>query len=357
MLGSTVEIDSKYIHEPDLVTMAGGVKRALEEAARKEETAAEASGKEAALCLKSVEGIDIDKPCDETELKATQETAIRRQAAMRAQADDAERARQNHQSAVEALRRAESGYTGKTSADAKLDLDIANAEQVEAAKSVRELEEQLRSAHERNAMAQAKVERCELQHDNAVGHEATLASWRKQVEAAQPTGPTEDELTAAGKAVTEATQALQQGAIVRNAKAKAAQAEEWTEKRKNFLLKAEQWRKSAAAVDSVLSDQIASLECPIKVGEDAKGLRLVIKHRRSEHTLFSELSEGERWGVVIPIAIHAVGKNGVFVLPQEAWEGLQPNVRLKMRQQLEGSTVTMVTAQADDGELCAEVVA
>lgn len=69
--------------------------------------------------------------------------------------------------------------------------------------------------------------------------------------------------------------------------------------------------------------------------------------------MFSELSAGEKYAVVIPIAIKAVGEGGMFVIPQEAWEGLQPRVRRQIKQLLKGSHVVAITAQSADGPLTA----
>ena len=83
--------------------------------------------------------------------------------------------------------------------------------------------------------------------------------------------------------------------------------------------------------------------------------RFVVDHPKRGECYFADLSAGEKWSQVLPIAIKAVGTGGVFVVPQEAYEGLSPRNRNLLLSHLRGSGVTAVTAEAADGQLRAVV--
>jgi len=63
---------------------------------------------------------------------------------------------------------------------------------------------------------------------------------------------------------------------------------------------------------------------------------------------------GERWRIALEIAIAAVGEGGLLVIPQEAWEGLDPLNREAIAQQAKAALVVILTAECSDGELTAE---
>jgi hypothetical protein len=70
-------------------------------------------------------------------------------------------------------------------------------------------------------------------------------------------------------------------------------------------------------------------------------------------TYYAELSEGERWKMALDIAVQAVGQGGLIVVPQAAWEGLDPVNRSLIATHAKSSGVVVVTAEADDGDLAA----
>jgi hypothetical protein len=98
-------------------------------------------------------------------------------------------------------------------------------------------------------------------------------------------------------------------------------------------------------VDGVLTGLVSDLCAAIRI-EDG---RLVVTTTRGR-TLFGELSHGERWRLALEFAIGAVGRGGVLVCPQEAWEGLDPGNREMVAELLTGSGVVMFTAACSDRE-------
>lgn len=353
LLGDTYELDTKILKETDLINMASGVKRSLEAKAREEEKASEAASLQATTCLKSVEGIDLAAESDEATLQADYRAAVKAQADIEQQAKASLAAQQANQTAREALERAKADYTGPSVADAKEEVALAELRAEGCREDVAVLKAKLAEAERAAEQAEQRLSRAALVRDAAIQHENTIASWSEQLALSVPPMPTDEAVLDAESAVKLASQALQQGQVIRNAKAKEAEAKGWREKQKAHGKQADHWRDNAKAVDDVLSDVVAGLGCPIKVGTDDKGLRLTIEHPRRGKTYFSELSAGEKYAVVIPIAIKAVGQGGMFVIPQEAWEGLQPRVRRQVKQLLKGSHVIAITAQSADGELTA----
>jgi L-lactate utilization protein LutC len=65
---------------------------------------------------------------------------------------------------------------------------------------------------------------------------------------------------------------------------------------------------------------------------------------------------GERWRIALEIVIAAVGEGGLLVIPQEAWEGLDPQNREAIAQQAKSARVVILTAECADSELSAEMV-
>lgn len=357
LLGPTIEMETKIIKETDLVTMAAGVKRTLEAKARNEEIAAEASGTEAALCLKSVEGIDLDAESDEATLEADYRAAVKAQADIEQQVKACKAATSASLTAQIAIERAKANYTGPLLADALVERDAADALKAEQVIKVRQLEADLIAARSELRLLQEKESVKQAAVDLATQHESTITAWQQQLELSIPDMPSTEDIAEAESNVKAAGVAMQRGESIRNAKAKQTESIEWTKKKRTREKQAEHWREAAKSVDAVLSDVVANLGCPITVGEDDKGMRLMINHQRRGLTFFSELSEGEKWKVVIPLAAKLVGPGGLFVIPQEAWEGLQPRVQAQIIADLQGTNVTAITAQSADGAIHAEVAA
>lgn len=110
---------------------------------------------------------------------------------------------------------------------------------------------------------------------------------------------------------------------------------------------AKELREKAKQTDEVLSEIVAEIPaCPLRVIDG----RLVTNTKRGA-TFYSNLSPGERWRIALDIAIQAVGTGGLLVIPQEAWEGLDPDNRAAIDARAKESKVVVLTAEcsADDG--------
>ncbi len=186
-------------------------------------------------------------------------------------------------------------------------------------------------AHAEDAQAQAKLH----------------AELERQIQEAHVEPPSADALTAATEEL-ESAQASQ---------AKAAQHQVMSQQRQRadalsisaqeYADEAKELREKAKQTDEVLSEIVSEIPaCPLRVIDG----RLVTNTKRGA-TFYSDLSAGERWRIALDIAIQAVGTGGLLVIPQEAWEGLDPANRTAIDEQAKAAQVVVLTAEcsADDG--------
>ena len=184
----------------------------------------------------------------------------------------------------------------------------------------------------------------------AESHEAAVNSLSDIIFTPIDDSPSQADLENAAISHKIALEAVEHGTLVRQAKINMENASAL----KHAALQAEKeairLRDAAKATDDVLSKAVQSLGCSLRVSHG----RLVTDTERGEE-LFADLSEGEKYSLVIPIAIEAVGKGGLITLPQEAWQGLDPANKRLVASKVEGSGVILLTAQAtEDSELKAE---
>lgn len=357
LLGDKPELDEAIIKERDLVKQAALIKSWIEKKARAEEGASETAALDATIALRGHQDVKIDAESDEQKLLTEYRAAVQADSQIDAKLKAAEDAEEAHTTAKNSLERAKASYRGPSIEEAATQFQAAVDALQTQRDIVADLEARLNDARNKVTFAESILRERTTTRDAAKQHFDTIAQWEQQLAQEIPQAPSADDIDAAKARLDQATKAMQDGSLVRAAKAARIKADDFNTKAKQHRKLAEQWRDAAKGVDEVLSEMVSELGCPIKVGEDDKGLRLVVDHTKRGETYFSELSVGEKWLIVIPIAIKAVGENGVFVLPQDAWEGLQPSNKRLIVGCLKGSHVTAITAQCDDGPVVAEVAA
>lgn len=216
-----------------------------------------------------------------------------------------------------------------------------------------ELKQQYEEALEkyRKSAEAARIARVEA---GAQAEQAKLrAELERQIQEAHVEPPSADALADAA-AELEAAKATQ---------AKAAQQQVMAQQRERadalsisaqeYADEAKELREKARKTDEVLSEIVAEIPaCPLRVIDG----RLVTDTKRGA-TFYSDLSAGERWRIALDIAIQAVGTGGLLVIPQEAWEGLDPANRAAIDAQAKAEKVVVLTAEcSDDSSLKAESV-
>lgn len=85
-----------------------------------------------------------------------------------------------------------------------------------------------------------------------------------------------------------------------------------------------------------------------------EGGRLRIATDRGPDELFGELSHGERWKAAIDVCVSSVGTKSLIVIPQEAWEGIDPANRTDLAEHARANRVTILTAECGNGPIEAE---
>ena len=111
-------------------------------------------------------------------------------------------------------------------------------------------------------------------------------------------------------------------------------------------------RRQARQTEEVLSEIVSAINgCPLQVIDG----RLFTATKRGT-TAYADLSMGEKWRIALDIAIAAVGEHGLLVVPQEAWEGLDPQNRGAIAEQVKSAGVVIITAECADSALEAETL-
>ena len=346
-------VSASTLETDDVVLLAERIKRDCEAAARREESLAEHAAGEAKGKREAAEGVDLKVDTDPTELQQRLERAIQEHSALIARRDEAVKHAQQRRQAQQELEQLEASYDGPSVAEARA--AVAEAESVVSAKTerVRELERQLAAARAELEGARENQAAAVRQLKAAEHHDRVVAQYRQVLESDELLPPDEAEIAAAERAVTQARQAVEAGALARRAAQELADAEALEAQAQQHSKRAARLREAGKATDEVLSELVALTGSPLRV----EAGRLVLTTSRGD-TYFSDLSHGERWKLALDIAIEAVGENGLLVVNQEAWEGLDPINRAEIAEHVKGRGVVVLTAEAtDDEQITAEVVA
>lgn len=345
-------VGTKALDTDDVVTMAARIKRDLEEKAREYAEAAEKALIKSVADRDAATAIDLTAPCDEQKLAADLELAIAEEAQLKTRARAALEAQYRVEEAAKAIKAAEATYTGPGIGVAEAQMNNAGAEVVNAQGKVDALERELAKAREALNAAKQQHEKSELAYEAAVRHETTIAKWRETLASHVPEGVSDEQLAAAREDVEAAREAVQLGALVRDAQRRVAEADKHAHRAAELRTEETRLREAARATDDVLSSLVAELQVPLRVSHG----RLVTPTDRSETELFSDLSRGEQWRLAIKVAVNAVGRGGLLVVDQEGWEGIDPEHKQIIVEELTGSGVLLITAHCDTGELRASTL-
>jgi hypothetical protein len=335
----------------DIVSLAARAKRVLEEEARRAEGQADTEDGHAAACKESASTVDTTVESDVDTLQSAHSLAIQAETRLRSQADEATRNAETVRKAREKIALAQSQYTGLSAVDANNAKERAAEAEREAMAVVESARLALKAAekhHEekRNSLAAAIVASKAADH-----HFELIEQWSEQVETQINAAPSEAELVAAAEAVKETREAIEAGAVVRRAKDSLAKARQHLDEATKHRQRGQGYRDSAKGIDELLSSLVSKTGSGLRV----KDGRLVIDTPKRGETFFRELSMGERYRIATDITADAVGSNGAFTIPQEAWEGLDPMNRQAVDARAKERGVLIFTAEADGGELRAEV--
>lgn len=173
----------------------------------------------------------------------------------------------------------------------------------------------------------------------------------RQIQEAHIEPPSADALAAAAAELEAAKAAQAKAAQQQVMMQQRERADALTISAQEYAEEAKELREKAKQTDEVLSEIVSTLAgCPLTVIEG----RLSTQTKRGP-TFYADLSAGERWRIALEIAIAAVGEGGLLVIPQEAWEGLDPLNREAIAKQAKAARVVILTAECSDSELSAEI--
>lgn len=344
-------VDSDSVETDDLVEMASKVKRALDKAALAEEKLAEDARANERAQQTLCEGVDITAPHDESELQESLSAAISELSRLQQQKQDADEVKER---AAQAKKELDAVEKGQSVEDCQKLVSEATETRDNWAETVKDLETKLQNARNELDRANDAVGSAEGQLEAAERQESLLSKWREDIAAAESVvSPIGSDIEMAEAAVDAAKLAVSDGANVRKAISAAEEAKAFAETANSHEGTAEKYREAAQKTFGVLSEAIGRIpDCPLKVHIDDDGnTRLVIETSRSKTEPFDELSDGERWKVLLPLCFK---KNRLLVLPQSAFGEISPANKKLIHNLCVQHECMVLTAQVDDGDLRCE---
>jgi hypothetical protein len=283
-------------------------------------------------------------------LQAALEDAIADQGALIGESNAAASVRAAAVDAMEKIKQStepDVGLAERVRTEAQVKLNGATHE-------VDRLEKELASARMELQAAKAAFAEADHSLSQEKAHAETYAAWREAIARAENTPcPAPEQIEAAQARVKACRQALDAAAVVRAAKAKAADGEKYRADARAANKLAEQLRAAAGGTDEVLSRLVASENVKVKDG------RLVTQHPERGEVYFAVRSTGTRWMMAIDEAVKRIvqldtERIPIVLIPQEAWGELDPVNRRKIHAYAIERGVMILGAEATDGEIRAE---
>lgn len=349
-------IEADTLKTDDLVEMSGRVKRAFEKRAQVKEDEQRVALARATAAADQCQGLDLATAHDATELQARLTMAIAERTRVTTQRKDG----------LDRIAQADRSRAAMVSAHGNQAIDVATAkEHVRVAmaafrdreKKVAELQSLLDGARALLAIADTELTAAQKAEEAAERHATTLQAWQADIDAgARVVCPSAEQVADADAAVKAAEEAVSLGMRVRQAIQAKSIADTQSQLAKEAGTYAARLRDAARDTQDVLTDAIARIQnCPLKVRSDEDGNpRLVIATDRSPEERFDELSDGEKWPIIIGLA---AGKNRLIVLPQAAFGELSDSSRDLIDRLARQHECYILTAQVDDGTLRCEALA
>ncbi len=342
----------------DVPAIAAAIKRDLEQAARKNEQAAENLRAKAAgvrATLKELGGGEIATAHESAEEARTAHTkAVREHAALESGREQAARLARAAAEARAALEQLGDDGTERAIANAEAACTMAADACVAADNVVAELEKRLGEARADAAIARRDAEAARKTATAQRKASEQRASLQRTIDATQgATEVSDEQIEQAAEAIASASVELERWAIRERTAAVLADARRLEQESDGEARAGASLREAARGTEEIVLKAVHDI-----VGDGIKlqdGRLYVATDRGLE--LYCELSHGERWKLALHVATKAVGDGGLLVVRQEAWESLDPPNRQEVAALARAQGVALLTAEAADGELRAEVQA
>jgi len=339
-------VDASAREKTDLVEMAGLVKRGFESEARRHAKTAKTETQSAVALRKSIENIDLTAPHG-YQLRLDWEAAHEAKTRIVTQREQSDSAAP----LIESARRKLAEFAVKVNSEADAKAEAAALKLDEADEQVERCEAALTSAKTKRALAEAAADDANQAMRQAADAKKGCEDLNADIsELESRPRPTDDLISQVESNATDARAVYDAGILIDAAMVTAAQAAEHESKAAAMTRDELQWRQAALACSEILADAVREIpNCLLTVTTTIDGDdRLTIATPRSDETMFNDLSDGERWGPIIPLA---AGADRVIVLPQSAWEGLDPDNRQVVYELCRENHCWIVTAQAAAGQM------
>jgi hypothetical protein len=224
---------------------------------------------------------------------------------------------------------------------------------LEASDEVRKLQAELHVAQQRLESRESQHNIAKANRDQLVAAGETIAHYEAEIDKASGIVPVDAHAIAeAAQAVESATSNIAMAEQKRQFDASVAKCQAAKQRGSSSLLAARDARDAATKCDAVLSGLIDSCGTGLFVD----GARLRLSTDRGEDELYADLSHGERWRIAIDVCVASVGAAGLIVIPQEAYEGLDPIARRELADHCREVGVTVITAECDACDMTTEVI-
>ena len=340
------------VQTDDLVELAGRVKRAFDAKARVAEDQAEREEGTAAALRNAGDGLDLTAETDQGKLNAVHIAAVNRQATLKAQADAANTARTRAADARLALAAA-TGST-QTVADFEAAEHAAKHDYAVARDQAYKLKRQSDLAKVEQQAAFDRVAYAEARTAAARNTAKAMSGWQTAIEAAEGVAaPACEEIAVARSDTLAAQAAIERAGVVRNAKAKLAQAAEHTADAAKHRKAAMQLRDVGKGTDDVLSKAVASSRFTIR----ENGMWATLPDGTAK-PFYGAMSDGERTKVAFAEFVERarLGTPDLDTLvvapfPQRVWQDIAPSDKEALCRMAHALNVCIVSAAVDDGEL------
>ena len=333
--------------ETDPVKLAGLAAREYQRLAREQESVVADLERQLAA-LGTVE-VDYD---GETDPEALEEQLIAARASLQALTERqvaAERQRAAYNKAKASLETEASGIEERLAAAmARRDDSMQMFQQMNH--KVQEAKAALATAEQHCKSAETEALQANREYESIRQTAESFKSLAATVEAGVPEVPTTEDFDAANNAVLVCRDNINRAALVRKNNETAEKREEV----ENDLARA---RGQATLLRSFVPRCEETLSLMVrKSGTNlfVEGGRLRIATDRGPDELFGELSHGERWKAAIDVCVSSVGNKALIVIPQEAWEGIDPANRTDLAEHARANRVTILTAECGNGPIEAE---
>ena len=335
----------------DVVEMAARLKRNFESQSRASATVAEKLESQFMAAKQATEGIDLDIETDAALLQAALEDALYAHGDLAGKFRAAEENRSRAKAAEERLLNSPAPNVQ----EAKAEVEKAATWKALAQRDAAAIEEQLRRERENLKEATAALEAADARLRLEESHANAVKGWRETIEAARgAVCPSQGELDAAQKTVTDSRKAIEQAAVVRAAKEKAAEARKFHDHAKAHRATADGLRDAAHGIDDVLSSAVASDAIKVENG------RLVTMQQGRGKVFFADRSDGEKFKIVIDEAIKRIraldaGKTAIIPIKRRGvWAELDPLHQAEVHRYAVEKRVCVYVAEATAGDLRAE---